>query len=258
MERYGDDMKRNFMTLGVLMSLLLILSQSVYAHSTVVNSEPKSDAVITTSPQQVKILFNEKIEAAATPVTVTDENGNRVDKNDGAASKENVDMLQVSLNSPLKSGIYQVNWSIIADDGDPVKGNFKFTLSNASSVEEQHYDVGVKVDGTLIVFPDAQPYIDQDSGHTMVPVRFVSEALGANVAIDQDNAIVNITLNGKQISLHTGSNMAIVDGSTVTLDTGAVLKDSRLFVPVRFISENFGVSVDWDAETRTVLINTKQ
>ncbi|SEC41947.1 stalk domain-containing protein [Paenibacillus sp. GP183] len=250
-------MKRNFIIVGVLMSLLLIFSQSVYAHSTVVNSEPKSDALLTTSPQQVKILFNEQITAATIPVTVTDENGDRVDLNDGAVSKENVDMLQVSLNSPLKPGIYQVNWSIIADDGDPVKGNFKFTVGNASSTEKQQDDVGVKVDGTLKVFPDAKPYVDQDSGHTMVPVRFVSEALGADVAMDKDNTTVKITRNGKQISLMTGSNTAIVDGNTVALDTGAVLKDSRLFVPVRFISESFGVRVDWDADTRTVLINTK-
>ncbi|MGG1441316.1 stalk domain-containing protein [Brevibacillus laterosporus] len=46
--------------------------------------------------------------------------------------------------------------------------------------QPQHH-VEVKVNGSVITFPDAQPYIDSRSKHTMIPIRFVSEALDLGV-----------------------------------------------------------------------------
>ena len=49
------------------------------------------------------------------------------------------------------------------------------------------YEAGpsVRVNGTLVSFPDAAPYIDENS-RTMIPVRFVAEALGCRLDFASD------------------------------------------------------------------------
>ncbi|TQR44229.1 copper amine oxidase N-terminal domain-containing protein [Paenibacillus popilliae] len=65
------------------------------------------------------------------------------------------------------------------------------------------------VDGKRVTLPDTEPYID-GAGNTMVPIRFVSEKLGADVKWDNAKQIVTIT--------HKGNTIVMPVGSTVTLD----------------------------------------
>lgn len=114
--------------------------------------------------------------------------------------------------------------------------------------------VTVKMDGKEISFPDAQPYINKDD-RTMVPIRFIAEALGAKV--DWDNSTQTAIIEkGKKITLKIGEKRAFVDGQQKTFDTKAELKQERTFVPLRYVSETLGVTVDWDAATFTVIIST--
>ena len=119
--------------------------------------------------------------------------------------------------------------------------------------------ITVKVDSKVIAFPDALPYINEDN-RTLVPVRFVSEALGATVDWQEGTQLVTISKGSTRIALRIGDNFAIINNSTsdskVTFDTEAVLKDSRTFVPLRFVSETLNCSVDWDSTSRTVTITT--
>lgn len=121
-------------------------------------------------------------------------------------------------------------------------------------------DVNVKVNGSLVNFPDAKPYIDGSNSRTMVPARFVSEALGYQVFWNEANrkVIIQKTINGKGfiVTLKEGENKAEVDGKQVTFDAKAVIKDNRTFVPLRFVSESFGADVDWMEKERLVVITT--
>lgn len=121
-------------------------------------------------------------------------------------------------------------------------------------------EVKVKVDGNLVNFPDAQPYIDESNNRTMVPARFVSEALGYQVFWNeaQRKVVITKTINGKGVivTLKEGENKAEVDGKIVTFDASAVIKNDRTFVPLRFVSESFGATVQWDEAQRLVTITT--
>lgn len=117
------------------------------------------------------------------------------------------------------------------------------------------YQVKVAIDGTLVKFPDAQPYIN-NVGRTMVPVRFISENLGYNVAWDGVKRMVTIDNGQKQIKLTVGAHQAIVEGKTVYLDAPVTLSQDRTFVPVRFITEGFGETITWKNWNRTVYIGT--
>lgn len=116
-------------------------------------------------------------------------------------------------------------------------------------------EVRVYVDGVEIQFPDQKAYINSDN-RTLVPVRFVSEALGAEVDWNQDTKQVNVKHNGQDISLTIGEKKALVNEREITLDTTADIVNSRTMVPLRFVSECLEVEVEWNGAQRAVYITT--
>lgn len=116
--------------------------------------------------------------------------------------------------------------------------------------------VQVVVNGSQVNFPDDKPYVDNNSNRTMVPVRFVSEKLGAKVDWNGAEQKVIINKDGKTIVLAIGSKTAMVGGKEVTFDAPAVIKGVRTFVPLRFISEAYGAVVVWNKDTGVVKITT--
>ena len=118
-------------------------------------------------------------------------------------------------------------------------------------------NITVNVDGKAITFPDdAKPFIDKNS-RTLVSVRFVSEALGAKVDWNGLQRVVYVKKDGMDVQLKIGDNRVIKKGTVIKLDTTAIIKNNRTFVPLRFVSEVFGCTVTWDAAKNTVNIYTK-
>uniref|UniRef100_UPI00055015FA copper amine oxidase N-terminal domain-containing protein n=1 Tax=Alkaliphilus transvaalensis TaxID=114628 RepID=UPI00055015FA len=107
--------------------------------------------------------------------------------------------------------------------------------------------------GERITLPDAQPFVDANS-RTQVPVRFVSEALGAKVDWNSSQQKVTVVLNDREIILYIGDKNYLVNGASQEMDTEALLKEGRTFVPLRFVSEALGANVRWDGAIRTVYI----
>lgn len=96
------------------------------------------------------------------------------------------------------------------------------------------------------------PYIT--SGKTMVPFRFIAEALDAKVSWDQSEKMVTIVKGDVTIFLWIGKNYAIVSGNMTNLSSPPELKNGKTFVPIRFISESLKAKVDWEPLTQTVTI----
>ena len=107
----------------------------------------------------------------------------------------------------------------------------------------------VFVKKNLIKF-DTPAYIK--GGRTVVPVRAITEGLGAEVSFNPETFEVTIVKGDTTIILSIGSNVAIVNGVSVELDSQSEITNSRTYVPIRFIAETFGLTVDWDAETETI------
>ena len=112
----------------------------------------------------------------------------------------------------------------------------------------------VVVNGQKINFPDAQPFIDTN-GRTQVPVRFVSEALGAQVDWNGDAKRVTVELNDRKVVLTIDKKDYEINGQGFQMDTVALLTESRTFVPIRFVSEALGANVSWNQNSKTVYIN---
>ena len=63
-----------------------------------------------------------------------------------------------------------------------------------------------------------------------------------------------VEMKEKRIVLKIGSNIAVVDGEEKKLDAAPIIKNDRTMVPIRFIAEELGYNVEWDALTREVII----
>lgn len=116
-------------------------------------------------------------------------------------------------------------------------------------------DIKIIVNGRVIQ-PDSAPYIE--NGRTLVPIRAVAEALDYKVTWDPTDRKVTVkSANGaKSLSMNIGSFQAVKNGvETVTLDVAPAIRNDRTYLPIRAIGEALGAYIDWDANTRAVIIN---
>ncbi len=113
----------------------------------------------------------------------------------------------------------------------------------------------VYIDGKKVEFTNEPIIIN---GRTMVPLREIFEALGANVTWDGKKQIVGATRGSASVSMTIGSATMNVSGKpSVKLDAAPVIKNSRTFIPLRAVSEAFGLQVGWYDPNRVVTITTK-
>ena len=116
------------------------------------------------------------------------------------------------------------------------------------------WNITVKVNNKAVAFPDQKPVIQNE--RTLVPIRFVAEALGYDVDWNEkDNTAV---IDDGKIILYIGTNKAKINGKSVTLDVASTIIRDRTMVPLRVVAETLNCSVDWIGETQTVLVNAKK
>lgn len=106
------------------------------------------------------------------------------------------------------------------------------------------------------VKPDVPPVISKN--RTLVPLRVISEGLGAQVAWNGKTRTVTVTAPGWEIKLVVGQSQAVVNGQSQILDAPAVIMNNRTLVPLRFIGEALGTEVSWDGKTRTVTVTQRR
>lgn len=97
------------------------------------------------------------------------------------------------------------------------------------------------------------------NNRTMVPLRFISESIGAVVEWDPVVRMVIITIEDssnvkKVLKIKLDSNIASLNGNPFPMDTLPIIRNDRVFVPIRFIMEAFGAKVEWNGSERKVLI----
>ncbi|MFD0716974.1 N-acetylmuramoyl-L-alanine amidase [Paenibacillus sp. GCM10027626] len=92
--------------------------------------------------------------------------------------------------------------------------------------------------------------------YTFVPVRIVSESLGFNVEWAGKN--VNISNGSNKIVLTLSSKTAVVNDREVTLDAPPFADKNTTLVPLRFVSQQLGLSVYWEKETQSVHMSQQE
>jgi len=132
----------------------------------------------------------------------------------------------------------------------------------AAAVTSTTADIGsnvltVKYNGEAVTFPDAQPFVDENS-RTLIPVRFVAETMGADVSWNQEMQTAVIEQNSVTVTVPIGSDTITVaqDGGTtaVKMDTAAIIREERTYVPIRYVAEALGAWVSYSDLFTTVQI----
>ena len=132
---------------------------------------------------------------------------------------------------------------------------FIVTMSMISVTGVMASDINVTIDGKVQVY-DVMPVIE--NGRTLVPMRGIFEALGAEIKWDDATKTVTGTKGDVSVVLTIGNTLAKVNDKEVTLDVPAKIVSDRTMVPVRFISESLGCNVGWDDTTKTVIIKASK
>ncbi len=131
------------------------------------------------------------------------------------------------------------------------------TMGGQTSKAATSTTIKVIVNGNKTSFPDTQPCLDGNN-RVQVPVRFVSEALGATVAWVGSNKSVVVVKDKNKVVLYADKKDYTINGEKKTMDTVATNKNGRILVPIRFVSEALGAVVTWDGTTHTVNISIKE
>lgn len=100
---------------------------------------------------------------------------------------------------------------------------------------------------------DTPPVVKE--GRTLIPVRAITEGLGATVEWNGETKEVTIVKGDITIVIQLDSNVVTVNGEEVEIDVPAQAFSNRTYVPLRFIAETLGLKVSWDEETETIEIS---
>jgi hypothetical protein len=131
--------------------------------------------------------------------------------------------------------------------------------SNAASVHGIQITIGSKtmsVDGMKVTL-DAPAQIVQD--RTLVPLRAIVEQLGGTISWNAKTRQVTLKARGTTMVLTIGKSTALVNGRVLAIDPNnskvvPLLMSDRTMLPLRFVAENLGLQVDWNAKTRMITL----
>lgn len=101
------------------------------------------------------------------------------------------------------------------------------------------FDALVMVNGDLVDFAVIK------SGRSLVPIRNISNMLGYHVNWDAGSRTATLTKGSTTVVLTVDSKIATVNEASVRLDVPAEIIDGKIHIPLRFIGETFGVTVDF-------------
>lgn len=117
--------------------------------------------------------------------------------------------------------------------------------------------VSVEINKQLIIFEasDGVPFVDTNN-RSQIPVRKVLETIGISVDWDPINEHVVTRMGNDECLIPIGENRIIFNGQDILIDTVAVIKDSRTYIPIRPIIEAYGYHIAWDSYKNCIYIYT--
>lgn len=106
-----------------------------------------------------------------------------------------------------------------------------------------------------ILESDVPPYIKSETA--LVPLKVISQGIGAGVVWNQAAKTVTITSDLHTIVLTLKSKSALVDGLPIQMDMPMQAVSGRTLAPLRFVGEQLGMDVNWNQANYTITLNSK-
>lgn len=127
-------------------------------------------------------------------------------------------------------------------------------------------DANVVIGDKLTFSEGSEPFIYEE--RTMLPLRAVSEALGATVYWFNDEKRAQIVSYDTLLSIQIGNTVMgkykIENGQisaspdSIPLEVAAMIHNDRTYVPLRAIAEAFDAKISWDNPNRSAIIIPKE
>ncbi len=143
----------------------------------------------------------------------------------------------------------------------------RYTEEDLEKLEKVGQGLKEKVDAVLPVeniLTDKEVKFDTPpvikDGRTLIPLRAVTEGMGAEITYDEVSHIVTIVKDATEtdekieIVMDLEDETVKVNGDLIVIDVPAKVMNNRTMVPLRFIAEQLGLKVEWNPETQTVAI----
>ncbi|WP_144029029.1 copper amine oxidase N-terminal domain-containing protein [Paenibacillus rigui] len=115
---------------------------------------------------------------------------------------------------------------------------------------EPQSDIRLQIDSTRALVGGKELKLEAApfylNGRTLVPLRFIGEATGAKVSWDSSDHTITLTRENTHITLQIGQKEAYVNERLIQLDAPPIVRDGVTVVPLRFISENLNMDVQFD------------
>jgi hypothetical protein len=124
-------------------------------------------------------------------------------------------------------------------------------LGGVSAVYGGEKSISLQINGSEISAEVPPTVID---GRTMVPVRAIFEAVGANIDFNAETKTITAKKGDTTVKMTVGANAVTVNNKEVQLDAPVVIVNGRTLAPARFVAETFGYTVQWDSENKIVEI----
>lgn len=128
-----------------------------------------------------------------------------------------------------------------------------FACFNFVSIANAYSSVNILINGKKVNFTSdtGYPFVDKNN-RTMVPLRVTMETAGFAVGYDSSNETAIIITDHDRIEIPVGTNYIYNNNNLIKNDTNAVIKDNRIYLPIRAVLESADFTVAWDSTTNTV------
>lgn len=237
----GEGMKKRLFS-TIILSLAIAGTNCVYAEGLVDNStlnleqEEMNDVVTTENTEnETQVTLNE----TSTIEEQTDSDNSSSTEEQQAGNQEN----QTEGNNQIPSDAGKEDITTPGITNENLLNKVILTLNSKTAL----------VDGEAVELLTAPVVIENT---TLLPLRFVADqVVGANVVWDSKTKTVTITKDGTEVVVTIGSKIAKVDGLDLELLVAPRIDNDTTLVPLRFISEAFNISVDYNGETKTITLD---
>lgn len=132
---------------------------------------------------------------------------------------------------------------------------FAATGEGANASEKQPVFM---VDGNAVVFNESTgfPYITNE-GRTMMPLRICLNSIGCDVDWNDQTKTVITSKGDTEVDIPVGRNEIVINQKAIPIDTAAIIKSNRTYLPLRAVLEAYGCKVDWDGKSGIVSVSSQ-
>jgi methionine-rich copper-binding protein CopC len=180
----------------LVFGLLLFIVPFASAHSFIDHCTPEVGSAVAQAPKEVRCKFTEAVDAKQTLISVSDAKNVRVDNKDlrsDSSDPNGTTVVETLDASKMGSGIYNVQWSTVSEDGDATDGQWQFAIGTQG------------VPSVDLISPTADTKFDKDPADVVVTIKANNFPLGQNgrrwqVYLD-DKLVLQVTDNKTSATL---------------------------------------------------------